>query len=120
MKNMASITEILAQYSTPGDLFQKLEKSRVRCLACAHRCRIAEGKSGICKVRFNREGVLRVPYGYVSGMQCDPVEKKPFFHVRPGSLALSFGMLGCNFHCGFCQNWITSQVLQDPKAVIWP
>jgi len=117
MKNMASITEILAQYSTSGDLFQKLEKNRVRCLACAHRCRIAEGKSGVCKVRFNRGGGLQVPYGYVSGMQCDPVEKKPFFHVRPGSLALSFGMLGCNFHCGFCQNWITSQVLQDPEAV---
>ncbi|MBN2321358.1 MAG: AmmeMemoRadiSam system radical SAM enzyme [Acidobacteria bacterium] len=114
---MASTAEILAQYSKPGDLFQKLEKNQVRCLACGHRCPIHEGKSGVCKVRFNREGVLQVPFGYVSGMQCDPIEKKPFFHVRPGSPALSFGMLGCNFHCGFCQNWITSQVLRDPKSV---
>ena len=114
---MTSTAEILSQYSTRGELFQKLEKNRVRCLACGHRCLIPKGKSGICKVRFNHDGVLQVPFGYVSGMQCDPVEKKPFFHVRPGSLALSFGMLGCNFHCGFCQNWITSQVLQDPKAV---
>lgn len=116
-KVMNTAAEILAQYSKPGDLFQKLEKNRVRCHACGHRCRITEGKSGICKVRFNRGGALQVPFGYVSGVQCDPVEKKPFFHVRPGSQALSFGMLGCNFHCGFCQNWITSQVLQDPKAV---
>ena len=114
---MPSTVEIIIQYSKPGDLFQKLEKNRVRCLACGHRCRIEEGKSGVCKVRFNRGGVLQVPFGYVSGVQCDPIEKKPFFHVRPGSPALSFGMLGCNFHCGFCQNWITSQVLRDSRSV---
>jgi pyruvate formate lyase activating enzyme len=60
-------------------------------------------------MRFNRGGILRVPFGYVAGTQCDPVEKKPFFHVRPGASACSFGMLGCSFHCGYCQNWITSQ-----------
>jgi pyruvate formate lyase activating enzyme len=114
---MPSTVEIIIQYSKPGDLFQKLEKNRVRCLACGHRCRIEEGKSGVCKVRFNRGGVLQVPFGYVSGVQCDPIEKKPFFHVRPGSPALSFGMLGCNFHCSFCQNWITSQVLRDSRSV---
>ncbi|MBN2243658.1 MAG: AmmeMemoRadiSam system radical SAM enzyme [Acidobacteria bacterium] len=113
---MLSAAEIIERHSKPGELFQKLEKNQVRCLACGHRCRIRDGRSGACKVRFNRGGVLRVPFGYVSGVQCDPVEKKPFFHVRPGSAALSFGMLGCNFHCGFCQNWITSQVLKDPKA----
>jgi pyruvate formate lyase activating enzyme len=114
---MPSTLEIIIQYSRPGDLFEKLEKNRVRCVACGHRCRIEEGKSGVCKVRFNRGGVLQVPFGYVSGVQCDPIEKKPFFHVRPGSPALSFGMLGCNFHCGFCQNWITSQVLRDSRSV---
>jgi pyruvate formate lyase activating enzyme len=68
-------------------------------------------------VRSNQQGTLLVPDGYVSGLQCDPIEKKPLFHVLPGSRALSFGMLGCNFHCGFCQNWITSQTLRDPRAM---
>jgi pyruvate formate lyase activating enzyme len=52
----------------------------------------------------------------VAGLQSDPIEKKPFFHVRPGTRALSFGMLGCDFHCSFCQNWITSQALRDPAS----
>ena len=89
----------------------------VRCLACANRCRIAEGKSGICRVRTNRGGQLRVPGGYVAGLQVDPIEKKPFYHVFPGREALSFGMLGCSFHCPFCQNWISSQVLKDEGAM---
>jgi pyruvate formate lyase activating enzyme len=57
-----------------------------------------------------------VPSGYVAGLQVDPTEKKPFFHVLPGSRALTFGMLGCNFHCSFCQNWVSSQALRDPVA----
>ncbi len=71
---------------------------------------------GVCKVRFNEGGRLRVPWGYVAGVQCDPVEKKPFFHAYPGALAYSFGMLGCDLHCGYCQNWVTSQALRDPDA----
>ncbi|MEJ2110145.1 MAG: AmmeMemoRadiSam system radical SAM enzyme [Acidobacteriota bacterium] len=114
---MAHDNEILAQYAAPGELFAKLENAVVRCFACGHRCKILQGRSGTCKVRFNRDGILQVPFGYVSGLQCDPIEKKPFFHVRPGSSALSFGMLGCNFHCGFCQNWVTSQALRDPDSV---
>jgi pyruvate formate lyase activating enzyme len=61
-----------------------------------------------------------VPAGYVGVLQCDPVEKKPFFHALPGSLALSFGMLGCDYKCSYCQNWLTSQVLRDPSAVSPP
>jgi pyruvate formate lyase activating enzyme len=57
-----------------------------------------------------------VPHGYAAGIQCDPVEKKPFFHVLPGTDALTFGMLGCDFHCGYCQNWVTSQSLRDQAA----
>jgi pyruvate formate lyase activating enzyme len=53
-------------------------------------------------------------------MQCDPIEKKPFFHAHPGALAYSFGMLGCDLHCGYCQNWVTSQALRDPNAVSPP
>lgn len=89
----------------------------VICLACGHRCRIREERAGICKVRFNEGGKLKVPSGYVGAIQCDPIEKKPFFHVLPGRNALSFGMLGCDYHCGYCQNWLTSQAIRDPAAV---
>ena len=68
-------------------------------------------------MRFNDRGQLRVPFGYVAGVASDPVEKKPFNHVLPGSDALTFGMLGCDFHCGYCQNWITSQALRDDAAL---
>ena len=91
-------------------------KPRVRCYACGHRCPIPDGAMGVCKVRFNEGGHLRVPWGYVAGVQCDPVEKKPFFHAYPGALAYSFGMLGCDLHCSYCQNWVTSQALRDPDA----
>lgn len=63
---------------------------------------IREGRRGICQVRFNDGGELRVPHGYVAALQSDPVEKKPFFHVLPSANALTFGMLGCDFHCGYC------------------
>jgi pyruvate formate lyase activating enzyme len=75
---------------------------------------------GVCKVRLNDGGTLRAPWGYVGGVQCDPVEKKPFFHAHPGALAYSFGMLGCDLHCSYCQNWVTSQALRDPAAVAPP
>ena len=113
---MATLAEILGQHTIEGKLFEKLDGVKVRCFACAHRCTISDGASGICQMRINRGGTLRVPFGYVSGAQCDPIEKKPFFHVRPGSLAFSFGMLGCNLHCDYCQNWVTSQALRDPHA----
>jgi len=71
-------------------------------------------------MRFNRDGELRVPGGYVSGLAIDPIEKKPFYHVLPGAEALSFGMLGCCFHCTFCQNWVTSQSLRDDRALAQP
>ena len=92
-------------------------KDWLLCLACGHRCRIPPGHSGICKVRSNRAGTLRVPHGYVGSLAVDPVEKKPFFHVLPGSKALSLGMLGCDLHCSYCQNWLTSQTLRDPDAL---
>jgi pyruvate formate lyase activating enzyme len=114
---MATLAQTLQALTAEGELYVKLENSRVRCYACGHRCVISEGAAGVCRVRFNDNGVLRVPFGYVAGAQCDPIEKKPFFHVRPGALAFSFGMLGCDFHCGYCQNWVTSQVLRDPRAV---
>jgi pyruvate formate lyase activating enzyme len=113
---MTTLAEILQELTIPADLFEKLENRRVRCLSCAHRCSIQDGDSGICIMRFNRSGELRVPFGYVSGTQVDPVEKKPFFHVLPGARAYSYGTLGCNFHCSYCQNWITSQTLRELHA----
>jgi len=101
-------------------LWEKLDRNRVRCYSCGHCCPIAEGQPGVCKVRFNRGGKLYVPWGYVAGVQCDPIEKKPFFHAYPGALAYSFGMLGCDLHCSYCQNWVTSQALRDPNAVSPP
>jgi pyruvate formate lyase activating enzyme len=101
-------------------LYEKLENNRVRCFACGHCCPIPEGQPGVCKVRYNRGGTLYVPWGYTAGTRCDPVEKKPFFHAHPGTLAYSFGMLGCDLHCAYCQNWVTSQALRDPEAVSPP
>jgi pyruvate formate lyase activating enzyme len=107
------LQEELDHRTKPGDLVEKLEDQQVRCLACAHRCLIKPGKRGICKIRFNREGELMVPWGYVSSLQVDPIEKKPFYHFLAGADALTFGMLGCNFRCDYCQNWLTSQALRE-------
>jgi pyruvate formate lyase activating enzyme len=111
-----SIGELLDKLTAPGELYEKLEGDAVRCFACGHRCMIREGGRGICQVRFNQGGELRVPHGYVAALQSDPIEKKPFFHVLPGANALTFGMLGCDFHCGYCQNWLTSQAMRDPAS----
>jgi pyruvate formate lyase activating enzyme len=99
---MSTLATILDELTETGELYESLENGAVRCYACGHRCLIREGKRGICQVRFNQGGKLRVPWGYVAALQSDPVEKKPFFHVLPGSNALTFGMLGCDFHCGYC------------------
>src|SRR5919198_1414924 len=120
MSNTQTLGDLLTQLTQPGELYERLANSWVHCYACGHRCKIPPGRPGICKVRFNEDGVLKVPVGYVGALQCDPVEKKPFFHALPGSLALSFGMLGCDFHCSYCQNWVTSQALRDPNAVAPP
>src|SRR5438034_7931833 len=103
-----------------GTLYEKLPDDEVRCYACAHRCLIKEGLRGICKVRYNRGGTLMVTRGYVGALQCDPIEKKPFFHAFPGTHALTFGMLGCDLHCSYCQNWVTSQALRDSGALADP
>ncbi len=119
---MAVLTlgESLARRTREGELYRPLPNGKVHCFACGHNCHISEGRPGVCKVRFNAGGRLMVPAGYVGALQCDPVEKKPFFHALPGSDALSFGMLGCDYHCGYCQNWFTSQALRDAEAVARP
>jgi pyruvate formate lyase activating enzyme len=113
---MANLVEFLDQFSAPAELFSPEQNGALRCLACAHRCLIKSGRRGICQVRYNTEGVLYAPWGYVAGAQVDPIEKKPFNHFLPGASALTFGMLGCNLHCSFCQNWLSSQAPRDPRA----
>lgn len=85
----------------------------LRCLACAHRCRLREGQAGACGVRFVAGGVLRAPSGYVARAYVRPVETNTVYHVLPGSLALTFGMFGCDLKCGYCHNFTVSQALRD-------
>ena len=113
---VSTLADQLNRQVREGELYEPLDRNRVRCYACGHCCPIPEGFAGVCKVRFNRGGKLYVPYGYVAALQCDPIEKKPFFHAMPGARALSFGMLGCDLHCGYCQNWVTSQALRDFRS----
>ncbi len=117
---MSTLHDVLFQQVREGALYERLDRDRVRCYACGHCCPISDGQAGVCKVRYNRGGKLYVPWGYAAGVQCDPIEKKPFFHAYPGALAYSFGMLGCDLHCSYCQNWVTSQALRDPQAVSFP
>jgi pyruvate formate lyase activating enzyme len=117
-----SLAEILDEMTGEAapEVMEHLSGDALRCYACGHRCLIKAGKRGICKVRFNEAGHLRVPMNYVAALACDPTEKKPFFHVLPGSDTLTFGMLGCDLHCAYCQNWLTSQALRDDAAVSQP
>jgi pyruvate formate lyase activating enzyme len=117
---MTTLADVLEARTRGGHVYERLDRDWVRCHACGHDCPIPPGAAGVCKVRFNRGGELRVPWSYVAGVQCDPIEKKPFFHAWPGALAYSFGMLGCDLHCAYCQNWVTSQALRDPMAVAPP
>jgi len=110
------LAAVLDQRVRAASLVSAAAEGSVRCVACGHRCLVRPGRRGICKVRYNRDGTLYAPWGYVAALQSDPTEKKPFFHVLPGSDTLTFGMLGCDFHCGYCQNWLSSQALRDPAA----
>jgi pyruvate formate lyase activating enzyme len=86
------------------------EHKRVRCLLCPHRCVIDPDKTGLCKVRVNQHGILcSLVYGKHTSVALDPIEKKPLYHFHPGTEILSFGTIGCNLSCAFCQNWEISQ-----------
>jgi pyruvate formate lyase activating enzyme len=100
-------------------LYQRLEDQRVRCYLCAHRCSIAPGHVGICRVRENRDGTLiSLVYGRPLSQAVDPIEKKPLFHFYPGSPTYSIATAGCNFRCSFCQNSDISQMPRD-QGQIW-
>ena len=94
--------------------FTRLQGGVVRCELCPRRCRVSEGKRGFCRVRENRGGkYYSLVYGNPCAIHLDPIEKKPFFHVLPGSKSLSIATAGCNFACEFCQNWEISQAFPE-------
>ncbi len=96
--------------------YEPLGDGSVRCRLCPRACVVADGRRGNCRVRENRHGrYYTLVYGRPVAIHNDPIEKKPFTHVYPGSKTLSIATVGCNFHCRFCQNWEISQA--DPDDV---
>ena len=94
--------------------FTSLEGGEIQCELCPHRCRVAKGKRGICRVRENKEGkYYSLVYGNPCAVHLDPIEKKPLFHVLPGTASFSLATAGCNFQCKFCQNWEISQAFPE-------
>lgn len=95
-------------------LYRQLPGNRVACGLCAHGCQIDDGGRGVCQVRENRAGALySLVYGRPIAANLDPIEKKPLFHFLPGTLSFSIATVGCNFQCGFCQNWNISQMARE-------
>lgn len=100
-------------------LYEKIGDKKVQCNLCAHRCKINEGKKGICLVRENRDGTLyTLVYGRTISQHVDPIEKKPLFNFYPGTTAYSIATVGCNFKCQFCQNWEISQMVRDEHLIM--
>lgn len=100
-------------------LFEKLKNNFVRCLACSWYCQIAPDQLGICTTRYNQDGELySLVYGQAIGLHNDPVEKKPLYHFYPGTNLFSFGTVGCNFGCLFCQNWEMSNLVKNSKLKV--
>lgn len=97
-------------------LYKPRDHHTVECTACSQHCVIPPGQTGICGVRQNKDGKLfLLVYGSAAAVNIDPMEKKPLFHVLPGSDIFSLGTIGCNFGCSFCQNWDISQATKEIK-----
>lgn len=93
-----------------------LKDNKVQCTICPRNCKLNENQSGFCQIRKNVEGnVVLTSYNYNTGLAVDPIEKKPLYHFFPGSTVLSFGTLGCNMGCQFCQNWKTTKSKENPQ-----
>ena len=108
-----SLRHRLAELTMPGRLVRDAGDGRLECTACAHRCHLPDGGTGLCGVRERRGSDLRVPFGYVAAWRVMPVERNTIYHLRPGRLALTFGMLGCDLRCPWCSNAALSQALRD-------
>ncbi len=93
-----------------------LQGNKVQCTICPRNCILSEGQEGFCHIRKNIDSnIVLTSYGYTTGLAIDPIEKKPLFHFYPGTKVLSFGTLGCNMGCLFCQNWQSSKSKEDPS-----
>ncbi len=100
-------------------IYQKLSNKKVKCGICSHRCHLSDGSFGICKVRQNINGELKsLVYEKLIAKSIDPIEKKPLFHIAPGSLSYSIATVGCNFSCRFCQNSNIAQMPADNNGLI--
>jgi pyruvate formate lyase activating enzyme len=98
-------------------LYEKLKDKKVHCFLCAHQCNISDSKFGICGVRQNIDGILYTHvYGDIITSNIDPIEKKPLYHFHPGTSSYSIATAGCNFRCGFCQNWQISQLRRKDSS----
>jgi pyruvate formate lyase activating enzyme len=106
--------------------YETLENGKIKCLLCRHHCVLKEGQVGICGINMNQKGKLvNLVYGHPSSINLDPIEKKPLFHFLPNSDVLSFGTVGCNFKCPFCQNWqiahtnkVNSDIYVSPQQMV--
>lgn len=98
--------------------YQNILKDKVQCTICPRNCKLKEGQSGFCGIRKHIDGnIVLTSYGYNTGLAVDPIEKKPLYHFFPGTKVLSFGTLGCNMGCMFCQNWQMSKSKADPTKL---
>ena len=115
------LDEALRARTAPAELFEETEKG-LRCTACAHACVFARGsqRTGACGVRFQQDGELRVPFGYVARTYVRPVETNTIYHVAPGTLSLTFGMYGCDLRCPYCHNARLSQALREGTSQEFP
>ncbi len=109
----SGLLDLLDARTVAGTLLKQGPGDSVTCLACAHGCVLSDGKRGICGVRRHEQGVLRVPFGYVARKYVRAIETNTVFHVRPGSLALTFGLFGCDLKCPYCHNAALSQALRE-------
>lgn len=109
-------------------LFQRtLTGKTIQCVLCPRECVLKDGARGFCFGRRNSGGQLVLDsFGRASGFSVDPIEKKPLYHFLPATAVLSFGTIGCNLNCRFCQNWNISrskatenlQVPAMPEAIV--
>lgn len=114
---MGAISKITSPFSRAGEVrdkkamfFKKAEGSLIQCELCFRQCLIPEGKRGFCRVRENQKGELRsLTYGKPAGLQIDPIELEPMYHMVPGHKNLCVYTASCNFRCKHCQNWSISQ-----------
>ena len=106
--------------------YEKIDNEKIKCLLCRHHCILKENQAGICGININKNGKLvNLSYGHPSSINVDPIEKKPLFHFLPNSYVLSFGTVGCNFKCPFCQNWqiahtnkVNNSIYVSPKEIV--